>query len=241
MSEALTGTYTAQCGILALPVDDVRKMLMPGAELAPQTITPPGQHPIMVMLGEETNVRFPWLPFIPAVSYGEVTVPVPWVFCVDSPGVEMAHTARLWLNNLLATIGGRVLGFPKIWARIATGASDYQVRSLLAGTQIVSAQWRLQGEAKPPAAFPKFAPLVPIFEQHFLQRLFCMMPIIGMVMMWDVSAATMQPEALTLEVFEGAERGIPPGVYRIPSIEESVLGAFRLTVNWQLGWPSLMR
>ncbi|HEX8154512.1 MAG TPA: hypothetical protein VF698_15365, partial [Thermoanaerobaculia bacterium] len=173
MTIALTGHYSAYCGMLSLPVHDVEKMLMRNdCRLAPQSVTPAGQHPVILLLGNQTNVKFPFLPFL-KTQYLEVTLSVPWVFNPSEPQPVMAHVSRLWLNKLLPTIGGRVFGFPKFWTRNEMTDTSYRVRSLLLGRPIVSATYSAYGTSAKPADFPYFEPLWPVFQQHFLQKLFC--------------------------------------------------------------------
>jgi hypothetical protein len=241
MTPALTGTYTGHCAVLSLADVDVRAMLMPECDLAPQTLTPPGQHPIILLFGDQTGVGAPWLPMMPRIEYLETTMAVPWVVDPNRPRDVMAHTSRLWLNNLFATIGGRIVGFPKIWARVNESGLDYSVRTLLFGSPVFNVVTTAAGEERPPYEFPNYAAIAPIFEQKFLQRFMCMAPVVDMVMQWDMATARMQSQQMTVTVAGGADPGLPPGTYRFKGIDEDVFGAFRLQVNWQLGWPQRVR
>jgi hypothetical protein len=240
MTSLITATYIANCAILALPDSDVRKMLTLDCALAPQSVTPAGTHPVIILFGDETNVRVPWLPFIAPFQYGETILVVPWVVHASSPRAVMANPSRLWVNHFAAWLGGRIFGFPKRLARIEESASSYSVRSLFAGQPIFSPKYGVPGLPGKPSSFANYAPIEPIFKQLLLLRLFCIFPLISIDMHWEMAEATMQALAMDVEVYRGADPGIAPGSYRVESIDQQAIGGFRLTVNWRMAWPKLL-
>jgi hypothetical protein len=153
----------------------------------------------------------------------------------------MAHPSRLWLDKWLPVIGGRLLGFPKRLSRMDIDATGYAARSFLFGIPIFSAHYGLTGEPGRPASFANYAAIAPIFEQPFVQQMLCLYPTVSLAMQWLMADATMQALNMTLDVHGGADPGIPPGTYQVEGIDQQVLGGFRLTVNWRMPSPKLMR
>jgi hypothetical protein len=240
MTSLITATYPANCAILALPDADVRKILTLNCALAPQNVTPPGTHPVLITLGDETNVKVPWLPWLPVPDYLESIVVVPWVVHASAPGAVMANPGRIWLNGLSPMIGGRIFGFRKRLARMEDGDSSYSAQTFFARRPILNAQYTLRGEPGKPSSFPNFAPLEPIFTQSLLVRFLCIYPLMSMAMDWELEEATMQSLDMTLEIDPGAFPGIPPGTYQIEGIDRQVIGGFRLTATWRMAWPKLL-
>lgn len=243
MSDLLGGTYTANCAILSLPVADVNRLLTRDCALSQQSITPVGYHPVILMLGDETNVRFlpPLLRILPAIEYLEVTLAVPWVVYATDPGTVMAQPSRLWLNKFVPMFGGRIVGFPKRLARMAMTGSSYSVRSFFSGLPVLSAQYGVGGQEGSPTSFSNYGAIAPIFEEVFLLHLFCLFPAVAVDMHWEMERATMQSLDMTLDVQKRCDPGIPAGSYSIEGIDQQVTGAFRLTVPWRLRMPRLMR
>ncbi|MFA6957918.1 MAG: hypothetical protein WC538_18785 [Thermoanaerobaculia bacterium] len=234
---ALTGRYCANCAVLALPAADAASMLSGNAELGDQTLTPPGTHPVVLLMGEHTGVRVKFLPG--SIDYREALVSVPWVrrregACGSGP---LAHVSRLWLDRLAPVVGGWTFGFPKIWSHVEMSDTAYGVQSILSRTPLLDARFVARGAAAPPAQFDHFGVIRPIFEQPFLQRLLLLGPSCVEVMDFGLGRATLQPIEATIEVRNGFMDGFPVGARDLKSIEESPFGAFRLELAWTLTAP----
>lgn len=234
---ALTGRYRANCAVLALPASDAASMLAGNAGLGAQTLTPPGTHPVILLMGEHTGVRVKFLPG--SIDYREALVSVPWVrrrgkACGSGP---LAHVSRLWLDRLAPVVGGWTFGFPKIWSRVGMSDTSYAVKSMLSRTPLLEARFEARGEAAPVSQFGHFGVVRPIFEQPFLQRLLLAGPSCVEVMDFGLDRATLQPIEATIEVRDGFMAGFPAGVREVSSIEESQFGAFRLELSWTLTAP----
>lgn len=234
---ALTGRYRANCAVFALPAPDAAAMLTTNCELGAQSLTPPGTHPVILLMGEHTGVRVKFLPG--SISYREALVSVPWVrrrggACGSGP---LAHVSRLWLDRLAPVVGGWTFGFPKIWSRVEMSDASYGVRSILSRTRLLDARFEARGAAAPPAQFAHFGAIRSIFEQPFLQRLILLGPSCVEVMDFGLDRATLQPIEAMIEVRDGFMAGLPAGARKLGSIEESPFGAFRLELSWTLTAP----
>gem|GEM_PF-1565816 len=239
MSIALRGYYEACCAVVAAPVDQVAAMLDPRLVVldSEQTLAPPGQHPFVILMGAHRDVE---VKFVPGKwNYREALVAVPWVrrrgeACGPDP---LAYNERLWLDQPLVVVGGWFWGFPKRWSRVsmraAAGSGNrfdaYSVRSLLGGHRVIEAQFKDRGAVGAPESFANFPAVRPIFEQMFLQRFLLIGPAILSNLTFELDRATVQ--AIDAEiVFKGQD-------YSVPGLDETPLGAFRLSLPWTLSWP----
>lgn len=235
---ALTGHYRANCVVFALPASDAVAMLTANAALDRQELTPPGTHPVILLMGEHRDVRVRFLPG--AFSYREALVSVPWVrrrggSCGNRP---LAHVSRLWLDRLPPVVGGWTFGFPKIWSRVEMSDTSYGVQSILSRARLLDARFEARGAPAPASQFRGFDPVRPIFEQPFLQRLLLAGPSCVEVMDFGLDRATLQPIAATIGIRDGLLAGLPTGAHDVSSINESPFGAFRLDLSWTLTAPA---
>lgn len=234
---SLTGRYRANCAVLALPEADAAAMLTSNAALDRQTLTPPRTHPVILLMGEHSDVRVAFLPG--SFGYREALVSVPWVRRRDGACGDgtLAHVSRLWLDRLPPVIGGWTFGFPKIWSRVAMSDNSYGVETILSRTRLLDARFAPCGAPAPTSQFPSFDLVRPIFEQPFLQRLMLLGPSCVEMMDFGLDRATLQPIEATIEARDGFMARFPTGARELPSIEESPFGAFRLELSWTLTAP----
>lgn len=245
MSVALRGYYDACCAVLTAPVETVAAMLDPALVVldSAQTLAPAGQHPFIILMGAHRDVE---VKFIPGKwNYREALVAVPWVrrvgqSCGPNP---LAYNEHLWLNEPLVVVGGWLWGFPKVWSRVAMGDSaasgnddgivagfdSYSVRSIIGNHRILQAQFRNRGPARSPESFAHFPEVRPIFEQMFLQRFLLIGPAILSNLTFELDKATIQAIDADIE-YKGKQ-------YRVAGLDETPLGAFRLSLPWTLSWP----
>lgn len=235
-SIAITGNYRASCAVIALPVAQAAALLDTNCELGVQPLSPPGTHPIIVLLGRQWNVRVGRLPI--TAKYLETVVSVPWVRLRGRPDLgPFAHVSRLWLNKVLPVIGGWFWGFPKMWESIAITADRYVVRTLIRKRPLVDAQLQLQGKPALPSQFPNFAAVRPIFEQTFLQRFLIFGPTCCCTLDFELDQGTVQPLRATIDMTREALPAIGALRVSVESIETTSLGGFVLELPWTLTYP----
>jgi hypothetical protein len=236
---AAVGVYRSDCAVVALPLDEVRRMLPPGASPGPQTLAPPGEHPVLFMFGHHEGVHPVILP-IRGGAYHEMITAVPFLDyragASGAPRGEYAFMPRLYLDNWIFVMLGWFYGYAKVRARIDAAAGDYRVSSLLSGRPIVSGRFEPRGEPGPVSAFPNFAAVAPAFRQPFLGRLF-FGPILCSIMTFELEKAVLRPIEARVEVHRVYVAGMPVRGFSVPSIAASPLGAFRIEVPWTLSWP----
>jgi hypothetical protein len=231
---AAVGHYSALFATLPVASERAQSMLPPGVSLGAQSLTPPGQHPLLLMFGHHTHVHPAFLD-IGGWSYHEFLVAIPWVTKGGSATV-WSHMPRLYLDSWAMVLAGWLYAFPKMRARIAAPADAYGVRTWIAGGRRISARWQLEGDAGPASAFPDFAGVAPTFAQPFIQR-FTPLPFVASTMAFDLASATLQAATASVEIDDAFVPGLPTGSFSFPSIAGNPLGAFTIDVPWTLSWP----
>src|SRR4051794_711765 len=109
------GHYSASIVCLTLDVEAARAMLPVGLEPAPQTMTSPGTHPVLLLFGNHRDVRTFFLPFV-GLRYHEAIVAVPFVRRPgdDALGIgPFAYMPVLELDHWLAVVLGWFYAYNK--------------------------------------------------------------------------------------------------------------------------------
>lgn len=237
------GTYRSDCAVVSLPLDDVRGMLPRGVAPGAQTLSPPGEHPVLFMFGRHSGVRPVFLP-VRGGSYHEMITAVPFL---DYPRASegraggeyrgpYAFMPRLYLDSWIFVMLGWLYGYDKVRARIRETPGAYRVAALASGRAIVSGRFDPRGEPGPVSAFPNFVPVEPAFRQPFLGKLF-FGPILCSIMTFELEKAVLRPIEACIEIEDSYLRGMPKREFRVPGIDASPLGAFRIEVPWTLSYP----
>lgn len=229
------GHYAALFATLPVPCETALGMIPRGLRLGEQSLTPDGTHPLLLMFGHHTHVHPAFLK-IGGWSYHEFLVAVPWVRRAGEPTI-CSTMPRLYLDNWPMVVAGWIYAFPKVRARVSSSGEAYEVRSLLRGRQIIEASWSLAGESGPVGVFPSFDGVEPTFEQPFIQR-FAPLPFERSVMTFDLDAAVLQGAEATVTITRAFLPGLPTGSFSFPSLTDTPLGSFTISVPWILGAPS---
>jgi hypothetical protein len=237
------GTYRSDCAVVALPIGDVRAMLPAGVAPGPQTLAPPGHHPVLFMFGRHRGVHPVILP-IRGGSYHEMITAVPFLDYPDGAKTDSgsvyrgpyAFMPRLYLDDWIFVVLGWFYGYDKVRARIEDTGDAYRVRSLVRRRPIVSGRFPPRGEAGPVSDFPNFAAVAPAFRQPFLGKFF-FGPIVCSIMAFELEKAVMRPVEARIAVETAYLPGMPAREFRVPGIDASPLGAFHIEVPWTLSYP----
>ena len=244
----LSGDGTMRGVTIALPTDRVRDFLPKGLELGPQSITPPGTHPIMLGFHDMFRLKLSIPSPLPNMTYREHSVGVPFAYVTDgavtasSPGPYF-FMPTLLLDNVFATLGGVLLwGLPKKLAQFDARDGHYSVLSQ-GGEPLVTATWNAAGEFRHIREFEHFEPI----RQALCQPLIGMMPLsLGPFFVvadfpkrWDL--AMMRPLEMVVEVHTDYVLGFSSGRYPKQQmslgVTESVLGSYELRVQWMMSAP----
>lgn len=220
--------------VLALPVAEVRAMLPPSLTLAPQSLTPPGTHPVVLMFGQHSHVR-PWfLPFGAGSSYHEWIVATPLLEWRRGAMVRpCSYMSRLYLNSLVMVVGGWLYGYPKKLSSSTVTPASYNVRTFPGGAPLVTMTNAPAGPAVPFTDLPGEARLALFFEQPFYQRL-GPFPWLASRMWFALGTATAQPMTAQFSITGGCAPGLEAMSATVGSIADGIPGAFHLSCDWTL-------
>jgi hypothetical protein len=225
------GRMTAVVAILPLAREAAQAMLPAGLGLAAQNHTPGDRHPLVLILGQQSNVRPRPLPL--GADYLEFILAVPFVehrgrarrgpFC---------YCPRLFLDRRLPTVLGRLLyGYAKRRAAIEMTENSYRIADLDDGELLLSADFRSTAATVEPS--------------RSSAALFFDLPVIAQAgdSWWysfadfGLDRAVVQPVELALVIHRPFVSGLPVGGFRIAGVEAAAARAFRIRTNWRLAGP----
>ena len=225
------GRMTAIVAILPVPREAAQAMLPAGLGLAAQNYTPGDRHPLVLILGQQSDVRPRPLPL--GSDYLEFILAVPFVehrgrarhgpFC---------YCPRLYLDRRLPTIVGRLLyGYDKRRATIRMTESSYRIADLAGGEVLLTANFRTTGAAVEPSR----SGAVTLFD----------LPVISQAARgwwysfadFGLDRAVVQPVELALVIHRPFVSGLPVGEFRIAGVEADAARAFRIRTSWRLAGP----
>jgi hypothetical protein len=225
--------------IVAIAVDEniVKSALPLGTSLLPDGQTPQGSHPVILTLGEQSNVRASNHPEV--YDYHEAIIGIPNV-TVDGRGEgPVIYLPRLDLDNLTAVLVGLFLGLPKHLKSITTSASQFTVSTLITKSLLESAYWEPTSDVKTPADFPYFNHVGALIQQPLL-GVDAVGGFIYTDFQWHLDQATLQGVRAQVNVPHRLP-GLPAYNYTIPGFESQAFGAGRLRVPWNLSGPFFHR
>lgn len=245
------GTIDSRVVVLGLPRADVEKLLPLGLELAPQPLTFPDRHPVVVMFSHDHFEAW-----FGDMDYNEMMVAVPYVqrttVHVANRG-PFVYMPRLYLDDETPKVLGNLLyGFEKQMAKIANGESEYTVTSPDGKQTIATANFATDGAAVPPSQVPLFNTVRKVFDMPTISQALRIVdddafderdfvsPFLCSTITYDFSdeTCTVQPLTATVELTEAlTPPGIPTTPMQVPSINTQVLGAFRLKANQVVSLP----
>ncbi|MGR3760939.1 NAD(P)-binding protein [Roseobacteraceae bacterium NS-SX3] len=223
--------------MIPFPADTVAKMLPQGLILAPQSLAPGGQHPVILLFAQQRGVRPNQLPF--GMSYTEFICAVPWVQHADERLQDLPPLitpTKLYLDSLPPILLGIYgYGFPKERAAMEVDEDTYIVRDARNGSEIISCSFSRTGPQVQTHMLPHFAAARPGYEMAMVCR--------NRLGQWQYSAydfslgqALLEP--LDMEIRISADRfGLPPGILTPPSITNSPFGAVFLTSDATINNP----
>ncbi|MBZ5710483.1 NAD(P)-binding protein [Nannocystis pusilla] len=251
------GTLDARVAVLVLPSETVRQLLPAGLELAPQPVVPSGWHPVYLFFSHEI-----FRAWFGTMDYEELLIGVPWVQISDPkasyPG-PFIYMPRLYLNELLpCELGVHMYGWEKQMGTLNV-VGDGSPKVQFTVTPKGGSAPAVTGEfTEVPGVGPKssadvrnFLIVRQLFEQPTISQALHIIdpnsfnsphagPFLAAnnILQADDPSATIQPLAATITI--GASLtppGIPPGTYRVPSLVDAELGAFRIRCPQAISLP----
>ena len=203
-----------------------------GVTLVADERTPSGQHPLLLALGAQSDVKV--LGEGP-LHYGETIIGVPNVSVdgFEDKGLAM-YVSRIAVDHPLAWLLGKFIGLPKDLDMIHAGADDYSVRTLLARELVLSETSQTTTDPKMPADFPNFAYVESLLQQPIVSV--DLGAFLFITFQWHFLDAQLQGANSRLHVPSDLP-ALPAGDYSFEGFEKEVMGAGRLQVDWDLRGP----
>lgn len=224
---------------VTLPFDraTVAAMLPAGLELLPQTVTPAGQHPVILLFARQRNVRPNLFPF--GMTYNEFICAIPWVRHSD-PALQdlppLICPTLLYLNALAPILLGIYgYGFNKIRADITADGDSYVIRDAATQSEIIACRFAPDGPQTAPRDLPLFSQTWPAWEMPMVTR-----NKLGawQYSVYDFSLAQARMQPITMDIrIAGPDLGLPTGVINPASIATTALGGFFLTAAGTINNP----
>lgn len=224
---------------VTLPFDraTVAAMLPAGLELMPQTVTPAGQHPVILLFARQRNVRPNLFPF--GMTYNEFICAVPWVRHSD-PALQdlppLICPTLLYLDSLVPILLGVYgYGFNKLRAAMTADGDSYVIRDATTQAEIIACRFAPDGPQTAPRDLPFFSQTWPAWEMPMVTR-----NKLGawQYSVYDFSLAQARMQPISMEIRIAQPRlGLPVGTLKPASIAATALGGFFLTAAGTINNP----
>jgi hypothetical protein len=233
------GTFISFIVVLSIPRSQVVAMLPKQLDLAPQNITPEGEHPIFLEFGEQMNVHNRELKIF-HLNYLEFIVSIPYVYQTNSKSSycgPFLFMPRLYLDKTFPIILGKLYGFAKEKANMLMSDRSYQINNIINGNLLALGEFR---EKEKPGSYLDY----PLFNNAIAKML--QQPLIGQtsfgsfiysVFDWNLAHAEIQPIEAEVSIVQPFLSGLSVGKYHVPGINEFPLGAFKIKALWTLTAP----
>ena len=227
------GRMTAVVAVLPVAHEAARAMLPAGLDLAAQDVMPGKRHPLVLILGRQSDVRPRLLPL--GADYLEAILAVPFVQLRERgapPHGPFCYCPRLLLDRRLPIVVGRLLyRYDKRLALIRMAADSYRIADPARGELLLSAHFRT---AEAPVE-PSWNDAAMLFD----------LPVISRAAHgWRYSLADfgldralIEAVELKLTIHRPFVSGLPVGEFVIAGIEGDTLRAFRIQTSWRLLGP----
>ncbi len=226
-----------------LPFDSaiLAALLPPKLELGPQSMTPAGTHPLVLLFGKHFDVRPELIPF-GGMSYLECIIAIPNVQWRDERNDyrgPFAYMPRLYLDELWPTLLGYLYAYPKLVARMEGRPPEdphYRVRSLVKDNPLIHGEFLRRGPQLAPTDWPNFANVRGVFEQPFIGKLE-LSPYTCSKLTFKLDQASVQPCSADVDIEREFLPGVEPASYLVDGIDVDALGSFYIAVPWELTLP----
>jgi hypothetical protein len=246
------GDYDACVMIFPVPSAAVASVLPAGLQLASQSITSAGQHPVLLYVGEQRQVRGVLVPSLLCpllrpiglcMYFLEAAIAIPYVTKTsDTSATPKFCSVKLYLNKPLPIYLGWLAGFPKELGQLAAIGNSYDVRTI-SSDPLLHITYTPQSAFRNISSYANFGALRPMFEQIHIGRLFSLgTPLLESFVCCSIdlklTSARAQSVAIDGTLTSTFSTLLPPA-FSLPGLETDALGAFRLRTTWELTPPDM--
>ncbi|WP_336517158.1 hypothetical protein [Pollutibacter soli] len=246
--DPLYGNCDSRFAFTIVPDSFAQSLLPPDLELAPQTYTPDGYHPLLLMFNDTWLHSNDNLSRIAAeyhlqlnLHYNEFIVMLPYVQFRDNSLNDQGpycFLPVLYLDSILAVIGGRLFWeFNKEMARFDISPTTFNVEHELSGAPLFSATFTTRGIPVIDNSIANFNAIIPILR----------LPVIeygnyGYVSsVYTVEYENLMITPVSMQLNNQSCPFLPPGESEVPSIEKIPMGCFAMNYNWTLTYIKFIK
>ena len=254
------GSYGTVVAFVQQKRDLVAQCLPPELMLEQTGQAPSATHPLAITFGQQNDVRAISNPPSMGLQYLESVIIIPGVYLRPEAALKkfqkivtvgkraylgpFNYMPRLYLDQLLPTIVGWSLAYPKHWGRITSTETSLTASTLLTGSPHYEAQIT-RGEMLPERAdkYPILSEWLPLLNAPIVSR-----TIFGNLLFtkfyWPWFYAGLWNVKLTLNVTNSEVAALPPGQYAFPTISQVTTVADAMSRDFAfitgLGWRLLL-
>ncbi len=239
----LVGDGLIRAVTLEMPIETARSFLPYTLELAPQTMTKPGTHPVVMFFQEMVRAHMTIPTLLPNMTYHEYVLAVPHTRTTGAFGMgSSAHLQfmpKLLLSEWLPTLGGLFFwGFAKQMAHYKVTNTRVAISTYRGSDPLVTLDYHPTGDYKPVSEYSHFGPLQEIMSEPLVSQLPAAMGPFLVCSNYDKiwSKAVLRPISTEITVHESFVPNLPTGIFPDEgrSITTSALGAVEIKAPWKL-------
>lgn len=221
-----------------MPKEEIRPLLTEDLDFTPQSLTKEGYHPIIFQANtQHIRIFVSWF----RMNYYEMIPLIPLIHFKKASDQYYQSAPLLYVSSILIVIGARIMWhLNKVWSKFNLSA---EVESLPKVKHISESVFRKSveaidmdseeaGETGKPGDFPNYEKIEPMFNHDALiyndkQKYW--------VATYSIETHDVQPTVAKVDIKDIPE--MKSQSFKIPSIVESPLGAYRLNFSWELLRP----
>lgn len=245
---ALFGTVKGRFAFIEIDSVFAQSLLASDLELAPQTFTPSGKHPLLLLFNRthlEPNFKLERIAkeynLGIELDYNEFIVMLPYVQFKNSnynSGAPYCFLPVLYLDSLLAVLGGRMFWeFNKELARFDIAGYNFNVSSEILDSPIFTTEFLLEGQPVLESDLQNFNAIIPILKLPVIEH--GPYGYVSSIYTVEYENQFISPTSINLNNISC--KYMPKGAINSPSILQSALGCFALDYNWTLTYIKIIK
>ncbi len=233
------GDISSAIVTLAVPSDELVKLLAPGLTLLPQRVTAVGTHPVGLIFADQSRVR-PNFAHVGGMAYRECAIAIPYVGLTkpsDNPNQPFMFLPALYLDKLLPSLAGQVMyGYRKRLARVSGPVAQQDVAQLVNGAPVLRAKLHSDGNPGFAYDFGHLRVVRAMMEQPVVTP----DPLRGALysfLDYQFDIARITPLCGSVDVASGILGNAAPRTWPVNSARTAAMGAFQFDGSWTLTNP----
>ncbi len=247
----LKGHCWGRFALASFKSEDLQALLPPDLELAPQSYTPEGEHPMLFMFDNTWLYLNPYLIELidttdvpPNLHYYEFIAMLPYVQFKNNANQNengpYCFLPVLYLDSILAVWGGRIFWeFNKILTgfTVMTNDGSFSATDISNNSVILSGDTAESGTKKSGRSFGNFVKILPILQLPVIEH--GHLGYVSSIYKIDLDNVDITPADISINNLQS--NYFPKGIANIPPISTNMLGAFHMNYNWELSYIKFLK